>query len=233
VESLRVELSFPGGIKVNFDTADPNAKVDAPNLAFLADIFKLAGEIAYTIVLDDKNKVRAIEGTEKLQEKVEKLDPQAREQMSKQFDSEKLKRSFEQESQILPDVLARPGDSWERTQIAELGAGQALSFRKKFEYKGTEKKGDKTLDKITTKVLEVKYTTEPDSNLPLKALKSDLKPESSEGTILFDREGGHVVSSTDKIRIKGNVTYSANGQEVPSTVDLSIETHLELQPSNK
>ena len=66
-------------------------------------------------------------------------------------------------------MLARPGESWERTQVIEIGGGQTLSFRKKFEYKGTEKKGDKELDKIATKVLEVKYNTEPDSNLAVEA----------------------------------------------------------------
>ena len=221
---------MPGGIKLNFDTADPNAKIEG-GLAFVGDLFKLASEVVYTIVLDDHNKVKAIEGTEKLQEKVEKLDPQAREQMSKQFDSEKLKKSFEQEAQILPDVLTRPGETWERNQVIEIGGGQTLSFRKKFEYKGTEKKGDKELDKIGTKILEVKYNTGPDSNLPLKPVKSDLKPESSDGTILFDREGGHVFSSTEKVRIKGDITFSANGQEIPSTLDLSIETNVELQPA--
>lgn len=226
-------MSLPGGLKVTFDTADPDAKIDAPGLAFLADIFKLVGQVVYTIVLDDHNKVKSIEGTEKLQEKAEKLDPQARDLVSKQFDSDKLKRSFEQESQILPDVLARPGESWERTQTVEIGGGQTLTFRKKFEYKGTEKKGEKEFDKITTNVLEVKYNSDPDSNLPLKPIKSDLKPESSGGTILFDREGGHVVSSMDKVRIKGDITFSANGQEIPSTLDLSIETHSELQPATK
>jgi Family of unknown function (DUF6263) len=233
VEALRAQLSLPGGKKVEFDTADPNAKVEEKGLEFLGDLFKLAGEVVYIIVLDDHNKVKAIEGTEKLQEKADKLDPPARDLMSKQFDSEKLKKSFEQEAQILPDVLARPGESWERTQVIEIGGGQTLSFRKKFEYKGTEKKGDKELDKIATKVLEVKYNTDPDSNLPLKPVKSDLKPESSEGTILFDREGGHVASSTEKIRIKGDITFSAMGQEIPSTLDLSIETKVELQPATK
>ena len=230
VESLRADLSLPGGIKVVFDTADPNAKVDAPSLAFLADVFKLAGQVVYTIVLDEHNKVKAIEGTEKLQEKADKLDPPARELVGKLFESEKLKRSFEQETQILPDVLARPGETWERNQIIEIGGGQTLNFRKKFEYKGTEKAGGKDLDKISTRVLEVKYNSEPDSNLPLKPIKSNLKPESSDGWILFDREAGHVVSSKEKIRIKGDITFSANGQEIPSTLDLNIETSVDLQP---
>lgn len=233
VESMRTEMALPGGMNLKFDTADPDAKIDAPGLAFLSELFKLAGEVVYTIVLDDHNKVKAIEGTEKLKEKAEKLEQPARDLMSKQFDSEKLKKNFEQESQILPDVLTRPGETWERTQVVEIGGGQTLSFRKKFEYTGTEKKGDKTLDKISSKILDVKYQSDPDSNLPLKPIKSDLKPESSDATILFDREEGHVVTSTDKVRIKGNITFSANGQELPSTLDLTIENSAELQPASK
>ena len=87
VESLRADLSLPGGIKVTFDTADPDAKIDAQGLAFLADMFKLVGQVVYTVVLDDHNKVKAIEGTEKLQEKAEKLDPQVAVMVSKQFEA--------------------------------------------------------------------------------------------------------------------------------------------------
>jgi hypothetical protein len=233
VESLRAEMALPGGMNLKFDTADPNAKIDAPGLAFLGDLLKLAGEVAYTIVLDDHNKVKSVEGVEKLKEKAEKLDGQAKDLMTKSFDSEKFKKSFEQELQILPDVLTRPGESWERNQVVEIGGGQTLSFHKKYEYTGTEKKGEKTLDKITSKILDVKYETDPDSNLPLKPLKSELKPESSEGTILFDREEGHIVTSHEKVRIKGAITFSANGQELPSTLDLTIETDQDLQPASK
>ena len=78
-----------------------------------------------------------------------------------QLESDKLKTEFEQAHRNLPDVLARPGEPWERTETLEVGGGQTLSFRKKYEYAGTEKKGDKTLDKITSKVIEVKYTRIP------------------------------------------------------------------------
>ena len=66
IESLHVELSLPGGINVNYDTSDPNAKIDNPQLEFLGEVFKLTAEIGYTIVLDNQNKVKAIEGSEKL-----------------------------------------------------------------------------------------------------------------------------------------------------------------------
>src|SRR5262245_35689140 len=43
VESIAVELSLPMGVQVSYDSKDPNAKIDNPQLAFLAEIYKLAG----------------------------------------------------------------------------------------------------------------------------------------------------------------------------------------------
>ncbi len=232
VESLRVEMSLPSG-KFVFDTRDPKARIDSPGPVFLNEMFNLEGQLAFTVLLDKNNKVKAIEGAEKFQGKVEKLGPDSREQMNKRFESDKLQRIFEQEFQVLPDILARPGEPWERTQITDLGAGLAMNYRRKFEYMGTEKRQGETLDKISSKVLEVKYHVDPDSKLPLNPVKSDLKVESSGGTNLFDREAGHMVSSTERVRIKGDVTFSAQGQEVPSKLDLNIETSVQLQPSNK
>jgi len=233
VKSLRAQLSLPGGNNLTYDSSDPNAKIDNPNLAFLNDLFKLGSEVVYTVVLDAQNKVKAIEGTEKLQEKVDKLDPMARDLVRSQFDSDKFKRSFEQELRVLPDVLARSGEPWERTEVLEIGGGQSLTFRTKYEYLGSEKKGDKMLDRIGSKVIEVTYKQDPEANTPLKAVKSNLKIDSSDGTILFDHEEGHVVGRTAKMRIKGDMTFSANGTELPGALDLKIETNVELQPAAK
>jgi hypothetical protein len=128
--------------------------------------------------------------------------------------------------------MARTGEPWERTEILEIN-GKTFTVRKKYEYRGTEKKGDKTLEKIGFKVLEVKYDQEPMGKLPVKVVKSDLKVESSEGTILFDREEGHVVSSSDKIRIKGNMTYSGGGVDQAAPLDLNFDANTQLQPATK
>jgi hypothetical protein len=233
VESLRAELSLPGGNNLTYDSGDPNNKFPNPDLAFLGGLFKLASEVVYTIVLDNQSHVKAIEGTEKLQEKADKLDPMARDLVRARFEADKLKRAFEQELHVLPDVLARPGEPWERTEILEIGGGQTFTFHKKYEYMGTEKKGNKTLDKISSKVLEVSYKQDPDANTPLKAIKSNLKVDSSDGTILFDREEGHLVSTRARTRIKGDMTLLANGTELPGTLDLRFETNQELQRAAK
>ena len=227
-------MSLPGGINLTFDSSNPDAKIDNPALAFLGEVFKLAGETNYTVVLDEQNKVKAVEGTEKLLEKAEKLSPQAKDVIHARTQTDKLKTRFEQELRTLPDVLARPGEPWERTEVLDIGSGQTLIFKKKYEYVGVEKQGEKTLDKISSKVTEVELKMDPDANSPLKVVKAELKPASSEGTILFDRETGHVVSAKGKIQIKGDmITFSFNGTELPGALDLTMETDTELQAEAK
>jgi hypothetical protein len=228
VESLRVEMSFPGGNLV-YDSGDPNVKIDSPQLAFLGDVFKLTSQMDVTIVLDEHHKVKAVEGTEKLIEQADKLEGMAKDVIRSSLEPEKLKAKFVQEHASLPDVLARTGEPWERTEVIDEG-GQTLTFRKKYEYLGTEKKGEKTLDKISSKATTVDLKQDPESQSPLKIAKSDLKIEFSEGTILFDREAGCVVDAQGKTRIKGSLTLSANGQELPGDLDLTLESHTQLQP---
>ena len=133
----------------------------------------------------------------------------------------------------MPDVLASPGEPWERTEKLELGGGQTLTFHKKYEYAGNEKHGNTTLEKINVKTTEVSYSMDPNSASPLKVTKSDLKVESGSGTILFDREGGHVAQSDGKTHIKGSMTFQAAGQEIPGELDLAIESSTQLQPTTK
>jgi hypothetical protein len=234
IESLHVELSLPMGINVTYDTSEPNAKIDNPQLAFLEEVFKLTAEIGYTIVLDNQNKVKAIEGTEKILEKADKLSAPAKTAIKSRIESDTLKKAFEQELRHLPDILTRPGESWERTEVLDVGSGQTLTFQKKYQYVGTEKVGDKTLDKITSKTTKAELKQDPAVEAELKLVKSDVKVESSDATILFDREEGHVVSSRGSIRIKGdNMTFSYQGKELPGAVDLTIESTAELQPAAK
>jgi hypothetical protein len=235
VRSLRADLRLQGGIDLSYDSIKPGHQIKDPDFAPLEDVYQLESEVAYTVVLDDKDKikVKGIEGTEKLQEKAGKLDAISREQIRGRINPDILKTQFEQEHQNLPDVLARPGEPWERTERLEIAGGQVLTFRKKFEYLGTEKKGDKTLDKISSKVLEVHFKPDPDSQAPLKVTKSSLKINSSEGTILFDREAGCLVESRERIQLKGTMTFSGGGTDTATPIELTVQTNTQLQPTMK
>lgn len=223
IESVRAQLSLPGGINVNFDSADPNAKIDNPQVAFLGEVFKALVGVSYTVVLDPKNKAKFVEGTETFDAALDKLDPKAAAVLRGRLGAEKLKRSFEEEHSDLPEVLARPGETWETTKVMDLEADQSLTFRNRYEYLGTVEKDGKQLDKIGVRALSVVYAVDPKSPSPLKVNKSDLKIDSSEGTILFDREAGQTVESKSVTRIKGDLTLVLNDKELPSTLDLTLD----------
>ena len=159
-------------------------------LKFLADVFKLESAIAYTVVLDKESKVKAIEGIEKLNEGAAKLDSAiAREEFENEIGTDRLKMKFEQSIHNFPDGPTRTGEPWERTELLEIN-GKTFTVRKKYEYRGTEKKErqDPREDQFQGARGQVRPGTK--GNLPVKVVKSDLKVESSEGTILFDREEG-------------------------------------------
>lgn len=233
VESLTVDLSLPGGIKIGFDSKNPDAKADNPQLAALTDAYKLISQMRYTVVLDDHNKVKAVEGTEKILEKAEGLNEIMKQSLRGRFDAQRLKAQFEQSHGNLPDVLARKGEPWERTETLEIGGGQTLTFQKKYEYAGEEKKGDAVYDKIDVKTTKVTYAMDPNAPSPLKVIKSDLIVPSGDGVILFDRAAGRVVSSRALTRMKGPMTFAAGGQEIPGELDLTIEVDTELVPEAK
>ena len=108
VESLRERLRLPGGVNVSYDSKDPAAKVDDPDLGFLDDLYKLAGQVAYTVVLDGQNKVKAIEGAEKLREQVDRLDPSAPSLLRSRLAPDNLKAEFEQAH---GEPAGRPGQA--------------------------------------------------------------------------------------------------------------------------
>src|SRR5262249_45089549 len=73
VRSLRAEMGFHGGTRLTFDSTQPVPKIDDPDFAPLIELCNLESAVAYTVVLDGRNQVKAIEGTEPLREKAARL----------------------------------------------------------------------------------------------------------------------------------------------------------------
>ena len=210
VETLQSEISTPGGL-IQFDSANPDKKADNALLEPILDIFRSVYRNPVTVELDAKNKITAV----KLPEgEYEKLSDAAKGQLN----PESLKKTVENALQFLPE---KKGDTWERSSEQNLGAGQTMSFRTKYEYQGTVEKDGKTLDKITGKAFEVSFAI--NGNAMLQVTKSDLKIIESESTVLFDRERGSAVSTSSKVQIAGPLTLVVNAMEFAGKVDLTIE----------
>ena len=188
---------------------------------------------SYTIVFKD-GQVTAVEGTEQAIPKADTLDPAVADRAQKA-----IRRSEASESRpagiqhMFPDVLLRKGEPWDRTETMDLGAGQTLTFQKQYEYLGTVEKAGRTLDKIGVKETTVSYAMEANPALPVSVSQSDLKVDSSDGTVLFDRELGRVVESHNKTHITGDLTLQANGMDIPAKLDLTLDTETEMVKPSK
>lgn len=104
-----------------------------------------------------------------------------------------------------------------------------MEFEPRYTYEGTVESGGRTLDKITAQATSVEFSLADDSPLPISLKESQLSIKESKSVISFDRALGRIVQSKETIRIKGELTFEANGQELPSELDLKMETELTLR----
>ena len=213
IDTMQTEVSTPGGL-IQFDSANPDKKADNTLLEPVLEIFRSVFRNPVTVEIDAKNKITAV----KLPDgEFEKLPDAAKGLLS----PETLKKNVENVLQFLPDDPVKKGDTWERSSEQNLGSGQTMSYRTKYEYQGTVEKDGKTLDRITGKAFDVSFAI--NGNAMLQVTKSDLKIIDSESTFLFDRERGAVVSTSSKVQIAGPLTLVINSMEFAGKVDLTIE----------
>jgi hypothetical protein len=223
IDKLQLDVSAPGGIKIVFDSGDPDKKADNALLEPILDVLRVAARTRTKMLIDGENRIKSIEFPDNPAEKVG-------EDYRSQFDPEKRKKAAESERGTLPDKPVKPGDSWTHTADTDIGGGQTLTLETRYEYAGTEQKEGKTLDKITLKTTGATYAMDPSAKSPLKIKSSDLKVASSEGTILFDRDKGAIVESASKLRITGEMKTEINGMELPAKLDLTLDIKTALQP---
>jgi hypothetical protein len=218
VESLKASLSLPGGVELNYESGK---KTEPPGTAadFLLDVFAAIPKVVTTVVHGKDGRVVAVEVDTK---PLKDLPDNAKEILKGRFDPDYLKTAGNKQLDRIPSKPLKKGDTWSLTQEARIGGGQTLTFKMTYKYEGTVEKGGVTLDRISFKATEVKYD-QAKTDSPLKATDSKLKVESSNGTLLFDRKRGMITSETDKLHITGDMTFEADGKELPAKLDLTME----------
>ena len=223
-KALEADLSLPGGIELQFDSANPDAPRPGTQADFLLDILNATSKSTWTMIYSADGRVVAVEGGKKT---LDSLDERTQELVAKQFDPEYLKDQANTQLDLFPATPVSEGDTWRRSSDVRLEAGQSLSFTTDYEYIGTVKtSAGKELDRIAVHVKEVSYDIDEDAPTPLRITDSALKIENAEGEILFDREVGQIVQQNDKVRITGDITFSVSGNELPGKVDLTMHNRV-------
>jgi hypothetical protein len=214
-----VNLTTPAG-NVAFDSGNPdNIKADGP-LAPFGDLFKAAAKASWTSIFKD-HKVESVEFNG---EPFKDLPPE----LQNEVKAERFKKETNIHLARFPEGAVSPGDTWKRTEESDIGGGQTFKMEKEYTYVGPETVGGKQYDKIGVKALTCLYHLNPQGGSPLKADDADLAVVESTGTILYDREKHTFTSTSEMVHLKGDLKLKidVNGQtqELPSTVDLTIES---------
>ena len=227
IESLRAKVELPMGLGFSFDSAAPDVEKPAnPEIAKLYDGIKAASALSFTEILDKDGKFVAVENKEKILNDLKDITPETKERIKLRLSDEVLKRANDQELAIYPAGEVKKGDTWERTEVMDLGSGQLLTFKKRYEYLGTENVEGMNLDKLGVTAIEVVLTMDADPKSPIKISASSLQIDSSVGSLYFNRAQGQVARRQSKTRIKGDLTLEAGGNLIPATLDLTIEADL-------
>ena len=217
VDSLQINMGGTQG-DYSFDSGNPDDKGSSP-LEMLRPIHKVLANRVHTVIYDEDNRVKDIETDEDF---LASLSTEPQTLVGDQLDTETLKQETNQSLAALPDEPVRKGATWERTESANFGAGQIMTFDVTYTYLGSVQHEGRKLDKISLKVESVDFSLEENAALPLQLKDSKLKIASSEGFILFDSKAGQFVANNQKTRIKGDLTFVANGNELPSHLDLTV-----------
>lgn len=220
-DGMKVALTLPGGKSLAYDSSKPGQKADDPQLQPLVDTWEAMKGLTYIYVLGKDNQPTAIEG---LDEVLAKVPAAVAVDLKKELEPQRLIRDYKQGHAFLPDGPVKKGDRWERTEIENIGAGQTLTYKTYYEYQGTVEKNGKTVDKIGVFHNTVTYAIDPSGPLPLKVVNSDMKIESSMGTVYYDRQLGTAIESGSITRITGPMTFEANGMQLPGKLDLTLDT---------
>lgn len=232
IESIKTQLELPGGINLTIDSEDNGEAPEGelPQLAQVRDVVKALAGATYTVVIDKDGKVVAVEAGENALKNTDKLDAAAVAELKKRFSPQRIQKESAEAYGMFPDILVREGEPWERVETLDLGGGQTMVFQRRYEYLGTTEHEGRSLDKIGVKATAVSYSMEPTPGSPVSIPKSDLEIDSSDGTILFDREEGQIVESRSKTRITGDMTLVIMGNELPSKLDLTLNSQRILKP---
>ena len=217
---------FPGGIAMEFDSEVPDHKAPIAQLEPVLDTLRVVLKTPITHVFNNDGSVKTVEVPEGAAEDLPK-------EFKHELSPKKITAELKELQAILPDKAVSKGDTWVRDQKSNLGGGQVMTFRIDYKYEGMVKLNGRELDRITGKVTDVTYDQEGEVPGPLKVKNSELKPARSSLEIFFDRKLGRFIEMKSLIQIKGDMTFEANGMELPGKLDLTMENNTKDLPPEK
>lgn len=214
---VQSDLEFPGGLKVSFNSNNPEQTGTDGPLGIFAEALKATAGAKWVAETDAEHQITKIEYID---------DPFANvdDMLKGNTSPESLKKRRTMELQRYPSDPVKPGDKWTLSEESDLGGGQTLTLEKEYTYVGGEERDGRTFDKVTVKALTVEYKMDAAAPSPAKVTDSELIVAESQGTYWYDRQLQAFSEVHDSVRITGTLTMEINDQKLPGELDLTIAT---------
>ena len=219
---VQSEMQLPGGIKLSFNSNNPDQVESNDAAAMVVDALKATAKAKWTAETNAEHQITTFEYTNDPLAGVDDL-------LKGSADPKAIKRANLTDLKRYPADPVKPGDVWKRTEESDLGAGQTLTLDKEYTYVGSESHEGRMQDKVTVKVLSAEYSMDPNSSSPLKITDAKLEVASSGSTYWYDRDAGMYSERSDDVRMKGALTLEVNNQKLPGELDLTIATKVKSQ----
>ena len=196
---LSSEIGLPGGVKVKFDAANPDAKGEGGLAELVLTQIKQNAKTSVKLVFDKENQVIA---------------------------PDEVKEAFAEVLKTFPKKELKKGDTWELDVKTPLGGGQFFTVKRKYTYEGETSKSTVNSTRKVHKISAVDSAVVYSLNTPgAKVTKSNLTVEDSKLAILFDAEAGREIESNSTLHVTGTFTISSMGMDADGDLDLTMSSN--------
>ena len=224
VESLKATMTLPLEVSVTYDSTK-EFKKQGTLVDSVLDSLHAFSSAKWTTIVDEEFKAVAVVGNDEL---LATLAPDVQQGLRNQLSDEALLRSHNELIDSMPRDAISKGQKWTRTHFADFDLGQVMAFEKEFRYEGVVKVDGRIVDKISQRVVKVSLTV-GDNPLGVKLTENDLRVDSSEGVIYFDRQNGWIYQSHEKTKISGSMSFEVRKKLTKATVQLSITNRMTVR----
>lgn len=214
-ELMQSDLDLPGGMKVSFNSNNPDQAEGEGPLAMFTTALKATAGAKWT---SETNGDHQVVKMEYVGDPFADVDPL----LKGDSDPESIQKSREIEFKRYPEDGVKPGETWTRVEESDLGGGQTITYEQEYKYVGSEERDGRTFDKISVKALTAEYQMDAAASGPAQVTDSDLEVADSEGTLWYDRDAKMFTEIKQTVHMKGSLTLEINDQKLPGELDLTI-----------
>ena len=223
-QSLKDTTTLPGGATLKFDSAE-GPKPQGTAADFLVDVMAVMAKTKTTIVFDKSGKAIRVNATA---DGLDELDEPGKSLLQADLDPQRLKDIANAQRDEYHAEPVKPGEQWKKETSTDLGQGAKFTHTAATKYVGVENRNGVNLHKVTISYSDVNF--EQNASAPGAPSIAGTEMEVIDGgsTYFFDAEKQQVVDSNFKLHVKGKITLSVQGMEIPAEIEISISRSVKI-----